>query len=73
MKRYAEGDAGRGVKRLTLKELPPEERPRERLIGKGEASLTDAELLAIVIRDGTQRALWIWRGVCFGCSAGCGS
>jgi len=53
MKRYAEGDAGRGVKRLTLKELPPEERPRERLIGKGEASLTDAELLAIVIRDGT--------------------
>ena len=55
MKRYAEGDAGHEVKRLTMKELPPEERPRERLIGKGEASLTDAELLAIVIRDGTRR------------------
>lgn len=42
-------------KRLTLKELPAEERPRERLLSKGPAALTDAELLAIIIRDGTRR------------------
>lgn len=42
-------------KRLTLKELPPDERPRERLLHKGADSLTEAELLAIIIRDGTRR------------------
>ena len=42
-------------KRLTLKQLPPDERPRERLLAKGAAVLTDAELLAIIIRDGTRR------------------
>jgi len=40
-------------RRLTLKQLPPEERPRERLLEKGPEALTDAELLAIIIRDGT--------------------
>lgn len=42
-------------KRLTLKQLPPDERPRERLLAKGPAVLTDAELLAIIIRDGTRK------------------
>lgn len=42
-----------GTRRLTLKELPPGERPRERLLQKGAGALTDAELLAIIIRDGT--------------------
>lgn len=42
-------------RRLTLKELPPEERPRERLLTRGRDALTDAELLAIIIRDGTRR------------------
>ena len=41
-------------KRLTLKELPPDERPRERLLARGADALTDAELLAIIIRDGTR-------------------
>ena len=41
--------------RLTIKELPPDERPRERLLAKGPDALTDAELLAIIIRDGTRR------------------
>jgi len=41
-------------RRLTLKELPPSERPRERLLAKGPDALTDAELLAIIIRDGTR-------------------
>ena len=43
------------TRRLTLKELPPEERPRERLLAKGADALTKAELLAIIIRDGTRK------------------
>lgn len=41
-------------KRLSLKELPEEERPREKLIQRGEMSLTDAELLGIVLVSGTR-------------------
>ena len=36
----------------TLRELPLEERPRERLMAHGGASLTTAELLAILLRTG---------------------
>ncbi|NUO09385.1 MAG: DNA repair protein RadC [Candidatus Brocadia sp.] len=41
-------------KRPTIKQLPTHERPRERLIQSGDEHLTDAELLGIIIRDGTQ-------------------
>ena len=41
-------------KRPTIKQLPAHERPRERLIQGGDEQLTDAELLGIIIRDGTQ-------------------
>jgi DNA repair protein RadC len=37
-----------------LKELPPDDRPREKLITKGVQSLSDAELLAILLRTGTK-------------------
>jgi len=40
--------------RWTLKDLPPEIRPRERLAKDGERSLSDAELLAIILRTGNQ-------------------
>jgi DNA repair protein RadC len=40
-------------KRPTIKQLPTHERPRERLIQNGDEYLTDAELLGIIIRDGT--------------------
>ena len=46
---------GASERRLTLKELPPDERPRERLLQHGAHALTDAELLAIIIRDGTRK------------------
>ena len=36
----------------TIKELPPEERPRERLHSSGAHALTTAELIAILIRVG---------------------
>lgn len=40
--------------RWTLKDLPPEVRPRERLVRDGERSLSDAELLAIILRTGSR-------------------
>ncbi|EAX48113.1 DNA repair protein RadC [Thermosinus carboxydivorans Nor1] len=41
-------------KPLTLKELPEEERPREKLLAKGPAALSNVELLAILLRTGTK-------------------
>jgi len=38
----------------SIKELPEDQRPRERLIAEGEGALSDAELLAIILRSGTE-------------------
>jgi DNA repair protein RadC len=38
---------------LSLRELPHEERPRERMLQYGAGALSNAELLAILIRTGT--------------------
>lgn len=35
-----------------IKEWPEDERPREKMLKKGAAVLSDAELLALVIRSG---------------------
>jgi len=40
------------VYHLRIKELPPTEQPRERLRNQGAAALSDAELLAILLRVG---------------------
>lgn len=37
---------------MSIKDWPADERPREKLLGKGAATLTDAELLAIFLRTG---------------------
>lgn len=42
--------------RLTIKEMPAELRPRERLCQGGAEGLSDAELLAIILRTGFQSA-----------------
>lgn len=39
---------------VTIKELPVEERPRERLLRHGAGVLSNAELLAILLRTGTK-------------------
>ncbi|UUS57155.1 MULTISPECIES: DNA repair protein RadC [unclassified Acinetobacter] len=39
----------------SIKNWPEQERPRERLIQKGAQSLSDAELLAIFLRSGSQQ------------------
>ena len=38
---------------MPLKDLPPDARPREKLIARGPAALSDAELLALLLRTGT--------------------
>ena len=38
---------------ITIKELPEDERPRERLLKYGADALSNAELLAIILRVGT--------------------
>ena len=37
-----------------IKDLPPDQRPRERLLTRGAEKLTDAELIAILLRTGTR-------------------
>lgn len=39
---------------LTLKEIPEQQRPRERLLSLGASSLSDIELLAIILRTGVK-------------------
>ncbi len=39
----------------TVKEMRPDEQPREKLIKYGAGSLSDAELLAILLRTGTKK------------------
>jgi len=39
---------------LPIREWPEEERPREKLLNRGSKALSDAELLAIFLRTGTQ-------------------
>lgn len=43
-----------GVKALMIKDLPRNELPREKLLANGAKSLSDAELLAILLRTGTR-------------------
>lgn len=37
-----------------MKDLPPDARPREKLLARGPAALADAELLALLLRTGIQ-------------------
>jgi len=39
---------------MSIKDWPSDDRPREKLLSKGAAALSDAELLAIFLRTGTK-------------------
>jgi DNA repair protein RadC len=39
---------------MAIRDWPTDERPRERLLEKGAAALSDAEILAILLRSGTR-------------------
>ena len=41
---------------IKIREMPRDERPREKLLGRGAAALTDPELLAILLRTGVPGA-----------------
>jgi DNA repair protein RadC len=51
--------------RMAIRDWPEDERPREKLLDKGAGALSDAELLAILLRTGTpgHSALDLARGV----------
>ena len=38
---------------MALTHLPPDAMPREKLLARGAAALSDAELLALLLRTGT--------------------
>ena len=40
--------------RFSIKELPASERPYEKCLAKGANALSDAELLAVILRTGTK-------------------
>jgi len=42
------------LERMAIRDWPRDERPREKLLEKGAAALSDAELLAILLRNGTR-------------------
>lgn len=42
------------VAKRTIKDLPIEDRPQEKLFKEGESSLSNAELIALIIRTGTK-------------------
>ncbi|MBU4440047.1 MAG: hypothetical protein L6276_07645 [Acetobacterium sp.] len=46
----------KSVYHASIKELPEDERPQEKLIRYGAGSLSNAERLAIIIRTGTRDA-----------------
>jgi DNA repair protein RadC len=39
---------------IAIKDMPEDMRPREKVIARGETSLTDSELLAIILGMGTK-------------------
>jgi len=43
-----------GTRRYTIKQLPPELRPRERLLSEGPEALSSAELLGILFGTGSK-------------------
>jgi DNA repair protein RadC len=49
---YAAACTGTELRAHLIAELPDRERPRERLVAKGADSLSDTELLAILLRSG---------------------
>ncbi|MFC0212599.1 DNA repair protein RadC [Paenibacillus chartarius] len=55
---------------LTMRELPAEERPRERMLQSGPEALSNAELLAILLRTGTAEQSVIRLGEQLLCEAG---
>lgn len=48
--------AENSVQKLTMKQLPKEDRPYEKCLEKGARALTDEELLAVIIRTGSKDA-----------------
>lgn len=55
MSNEAESFSAEDFKNRSVKEMLPDEQPREKLMRYGAGSLSDAELLAILLRTGTKK------------------
>lgn len=44
------------MKRITMKDIPTDERPYEKCLKEGPEGLSDAELLSIIIRTGSRES-----------------
>jgi len=42
------------ISKIRIRDIPEEERPRERLIRNGPESLSNAELLGVILRTGSR-------------------
>ncbi len=51
---YPKEDLHLGIKPLTIRDFPLNERPRERMLKEGANVLSNQELLAIILRSGTK-------------------
>ena len=60
--RYVSGESRKDnmSEHIILKDLPESERPYEKLLNSGAQSLSDAELLAIILKNGTQKETAHW-------------
>lgn len=54
-KPYLSGNGKESERRIMIRDVPQEERPRERMLLHGPGALSNAELLAILLRTGTAR------------------
>jgi len=49
---FPQGSSKSPSRHLTISDWHPSERPREKILGRGAESLSDAELIALIIRSG---------------------
>ena len=52
--------------KYSIKQWAKDDRPREKLLGKGPSALSNSELIAILINNGSkQKVPWNWPGKCY--------
>jgi DNA repair protein RadC len=60
---FKEGQVGKKTAGQGITQWPETERPRERLLAQGADALTDAQLLAILLRVGRRRSSAVQVGI----------
>lgn len=54
------------MERIRIKDLPHKDRPYEKCLSLGPDSLSDTELLAVILRTGSREGnSWTWQTACW--------